>query len=70
MVGGLDMQCIISGLETENKFKNLAIHPDVMDLARDIMNDTDCSLSTALKNVAFILVNDIKEKLKQERGIE
>jgi len=64
------MQCIISGLETENKFKNLAIHPDVMDLARDIMNDTDCSLSTALKNVAFILVNDIKEKLKQERGIE
>jgi hypothetical protein len=58
------MKCCISGLETENKYKNQPIHPDVIELAKDIQLDNPkYSMDRCLKLVAKNLINDIDNRL-------
>ena len=58
------MMCIISGLETNSMYKNQAIHPDVIALARHLMEDEGLSMSQALKGISYKIVNDIRKKLE------
>jgi hypothetical protein len=58
------MICCISGLETENKYANQPMHPEVIRLAKDYMADQGCSMTDALKFISYILINDIRTKLQ------
>lgn len=59
------MICIISGLETNNKYKNQPIHPDVMELAKEIHQERPTySMDRCLKLVAKNLFEDIHKRLE------
>jgi len=58
------MICIISGLETNSLYKNQPIHPDVMALARYLMEDEGLSMSQALKDISYDIVMSIRTKLE------
>jgi hypothetical protein len=58
------MICCISGLETENKYANQPMHPEVIRLAKEYMLDQECSMSDALKFISYVLINDIRTKLQ------
>lgn len=48
--------CIISGMPTNNKWKNIYIHPEVLDLAKDLIEDKNCPATTMRQ--AFSLIAD------------
>lgn len=56
-------KCIISGIETENKHKNMPISGDVISLAKDLVAETGCSMLDAFEHISFMLVNEIKDRL-------
>jgi len=53
-------QCLISGMPTNNKWKNIYIHPEVLDLAKDLIEDKNCPATTMRQ--AFSLIADNLQK--------
>jgi len=59
------MICIISGQETDNKYKNQPIHKDVIELAKEIQKDKPWyDMDLCLKLVAKNLFEDIHKRLE------
>lgn len=68
-------KCTFTGLPTENKWKNIPVHPDIIDLAREMVEDTSCPATTMRQAFALLtsqLNKDIKvrNELNQVQGVK
>lgn len=61
----MNNKCVFTGLPTTNKWKNILVHPDVIDLAREMIEDKSCPAQTMRQAFALLtdqLNKDIKSK--------
>lgn len=57
--------CIISGMKTENKYKNEFIHPDVLDAAKALCIEENCGMRNALRYISLALAESNMQRFEQ-----
>lgn len=59
----MSSHCVITGLKTKNKFQNIFIHEDIIDLARDILKEKpEMSMKEAIRQLQNQLTKDLGER--------
>lgn len=56
--------CIISGLPTTNKYKNMYIHKDVIDAAKTLVAEQGGDMNTALRYISLALAETTMQRLE------
>lgn len=56
--------CIISGLQTDNKYKSMFIHPDVIDAARDLVAEEGGTMNDAFRYLSLALAESTLQRLE------
>jgi len=56
--------CIISGLPTNNKFRGNYIHPDVIDLAMNLVGEQGGKLEDAFRYLSLALAESTLQRLE------
>lgn len=54
LLKGLIMKCIYTGLETTNLYKSKPVHPDILDLARDLIDDKESPFNNMRDALEFL----------------
>jgi hypothetical protein len=63
--GELMNTCIISGLLTNNKYKNMLIHPDVIDAAKALVLEQGGDMTSALRYLSLALAESTMQRFEQ-----
>lgn len=56
--------CIISGLPTDNKYKNMYIHKDVIDAAKTLCEEQGGDMPTAFRYISLALAESTMQRLE------
>lgn len=59
------MKCIISGVETKNKWRNIPVEKVFVSVAKALMNDYRLTMKGALKRLHREYFNTIKKKMEE-----
>lgn len=67
----MSSHCVITGLKTKNKFQNIFIHEDLIDLARDIIKDNpQMSMKEAIRQLQNQINKDMIERSNKQNSKE